>query len=399
MPAWSMHQTSAPNSATEYFDQIRNLIANEICHKTDNEILNVSADTYAEYLATDNTLHPAQLLEEQTALSDREEDIPANIFPPEFSIMASSVKRPIISFHLRFQPGDRYFFALLSPGTTARPQLSQNEIILEYIDFYHNPEKVKGLFNNDLAALRQALNHLSHHFSLFNAGLLAFSLREINARKEKALRRTSYLAAFNIPLKENEGAPKTFSIPEPKLREKIAIKKPAFSNEPFLPEPALDYSTYQKILKYIDDMSRNFERMPAVSADKDEEGLRDHILFGLDPHFEMGSAAGETFNKSGKTDILLRYDSAVPFIGECKFWKGIQVFHETIDQLLRYLTWRDSKSAIVLFVRNKEFIGVIQTIKENIASHPQYLRKGAEKVENWLEYIFCLPGDPNGKFT
>jgi hypothetical protein len=102
MPAWSMHQTSAPNSATEYFDQIRNLIANEICHKTDNEILNVSADTYAEYLATDNTLHPAQLLEEQTALSDREEDIPANIFPPEFSIMASSVKRPIISFHLRF---------------------------------------------------------------------------------------------------------------------------------------------------------------------------------------------------------------------------------------------------------------------------------------------------------
>jgi hypothetical protein len=265
---------------------------------------------------------------------------------------------------------------------------------LEYIDFYQNPEKIKNQFSKDLAALRQAFGHLAHHYSQFNAGLKAFALREINARKQNALQKANYRASFNIPLKENQSAPKTFSIPEPRLREKIVIKKPEFSNKPFAPEPTLDYATYQQILKYIDDMGRNFEQKPALYADKNEEALRDHILFVLDPHFQMGSATGETFNKGGKTDILLSYDSAVAFVAECKFWKGIEEFRRTIDQLLKYLTWRDSKSAIVLFVSNKDFTSVIENIIENIGGHPRHLRKNAGKAENWLEYTFSLPDDP-----
>jgi hypothetical protein len=83
----------------------------------------------------------------------------------------------------------------------------------------------------------------------------------------------------------------------------------------------------------------------------EEEHLRDHILMVLDPNFEYGSATGETFNKKGKTDILLRHDSSVAFVAECKFWGGEKVFHKTIDQLLNYLTWRDSKTAVIIFVQ------------------------------------------------
>jgi len=68
-----------------------------------------------------------------------------------------------------------------------------------------------------------------------------------------------------------------------------------------------------------------------------------------------GQATGATFNFEGKTDILLRVDGKNAFIAECKFWTGEKQFLETIDQLLGYLSWRDTKAAILLFNRNQNF--------------------------------------------
>jgi hypothetical protein len=62
-----------------------------------------------------------------------------------------------------------------------------------------------------------------------------------------------------------------------------------------------------------------------------------------------GQATGETFNFQGKTDILIRVDEKNVFIAECKFWKGEKVFIGTIDQLLSYLSWRDTKAAVIVF--------------------------------------------------
>src|SRR4029077_3780088 len=67
-----------------------------------------------------------------------------------------------------------------------------------------------------------------------------------------------------------------------------------------------------------------------------------------------GDAAGETFNFQSKTDILIRKDGKNVFIAECKFWKGEKAFGETLDQLLSYLSWRDTKTAVVLFNRNAD---------------------------------------------
>lgn len=367
----------------------------EIKAKTDNEILNVSAEAYAQYLSEQNQMEPPTLHEQDLTLSSYEADIPANRFPPEFSIIDrnGSIKRPVAVFHVPFDPGDRHFFNLYPPNRLT--DSTSNEILFEYIDFYKDAKKIKILFDNDLPALRQVFANLRHQYAQFNSGLKAFALREINAKREKLLQHANYLASFNIPLKTKANASKTFAIPSPALREKIIVKKPEFSNQPFVPEPTLDYSFYQKILKLIDDTGRNFERMPSTYKGKDEETLRDHILLVLDPNFQMGSATGETFNKKGKTDILLRYDSSVVFIAECKFWKGMQAFHETLDQLLGYLTWRDSKSSVVLFVRNKEFIPVIDIIKRDISNHSSYLRTNYPKAENWLEYGFSLPNDPS----
>lgn len=88
------------------------------------------------------------------------------------------------------------------------------------------------------------------------------------------------------------------------------------------------------------------ERHPSTYAGKDEETLRDHFLMILDTHFE--SVTGETFNRNGKTDILIRHEKSNVFVGECKFWRSEKSLIKTIDQLLDYLTWRDSKAAVEL---------------------------------------------------
>jgi hypothetical protein len=58
----------------------------------------------------------------------------------------------------------------------------------------------------------------------------------------------------------------------------------------------------QQILGIINSAGIAMERHPGTYANKDEEALRDHFLTVLTTHHP--SSTGETFNKSGKTDIL-----------------------------------------------------------------------------------------------
>ena len=118
------------------------------------------------------------------------------------------------------------------------------------------------------------------------------------------------------------------------------------------------------------------------------------MLLILEPNFE-GSATGETFNKNGKTDILLRYENSNVFVAELKFWHGKKAYLETITQLLCYLTWRDSKAAVVMFVPNKEFSTVLETIQEATAEHPNHLGFVKEVDEGWYQFRFHINDDPN----
>lgn len=148
-------------------------------------------------------------------------------------------------------------------------------------------------------------------------------------------------------------------------------------------------------MKLINDVGKNFERMPSLYKGKGEEDLRDHILMTLDPNFVLGSASGETFNKSGKTDIQLRYDSSVVFIAECKFWGGEKQYFATIDQLLSYLTWRDTKASVIIFVKQKDFSSILGKVKDETNRHSNYLGYLNNPDENWFNFRFHLNGDKN----
>lgn len=150
---------------------------------------------------------------------------------------------------------------------------------------------------------------------------------------------------------------------------------------------------YQHILNVVvDNMTVVMERSPTAFAEMGEEDIRQHYLVQLNGHFE-GAATGGTFNHQGKTDILIRVEGKNIFIAECKFWRGEKQFVETVDQILSYLSWRDTKAAIILFNRNKDFSQVRTKIKETIATHPH--RKHGPKAESdtRFRYVFGSPSD------
>lgn len=196
-----------------------------------------------------------------------------------------------------------------------------------------------------------------------------------------------------MPVKKRGDLPETYTIPTPEFRKSVNVE-PQVTEVGYKLEPTLPDSVYEDILQTIHDVGKTFERLPSTYRSKDEEALRDHLLLYLEPRYE-GSATGETFNSTGKTDILIRHENSNAFIAECKFRTGQKGYLETITQLLGYLTWRDSKSAVVMFVRNKDLSSVLQTAEEVTPNHSNYLGFGDKKEDTWFNYRFHINDDRN----
>lgn len=214
----------------------------------------------------------------------------------------------------------------------------------------------------------------------------------LKTRKAEVLAQMETAAAIGVPMKKRDDVPRTFSAPQIKRKPRI-VELPKSPNEKFKPEPTLDESTFQEIVKLIHEFGVEFERHPALFEGKDEEALRDHFILILSPHFD-GGVTGETFNKAGKTDILIRYKSSNVFVAECKFWHGKKAYADAIDQALGYLTWRDSKAAIICFVDNLQFQPVLDAIVDETPKHLCY-KATLSETDARYEYRFHLIDDPS----
>ena len=107
-----------------------------------------------------------------------------------------------------------------------------------------------------------------------------------------------------------------------------------------------------------------------------EEDLRNTLLAALNSTY-LGKATGETFRNNGKTDICIEADDRAAFVAECKMWTGSKAVAKAIHQLDSYLTWRDCKTALIYFVRRKDFISVVDTMgaKLNIEINIIYMNR------------------------
>jgi hypothetical protein len=124
---------------------------------------------------------------------------------------------------------------------------------------------------------------------------------------------------------------------------------PAGHTNAYVPEPVIEDADYEAILDVLRSARNAMERTPGMCAELGEDDIRDWLLYMLNSHFK-GAAAGEVFNRAGKTDILVRAGDRNVFIGECKIYdpKNNQsvehVVTSAIDQLNdRYLGWREPR--------------------------------------------------------
>lgn len=164
--------------------------------------------------------------------------------------------------------------------------------------------------------------------------------------------------------------------------------------------PALGDQAYFEILDRIIQLGVNLEKYPDVTKSLDEEGIRNYFLPHLNSISRSHSATGETFNKKGRTDILIQDNQGHNvFIAECKIWKGSLYLHDALDQLLvRYVSWRDEKTALLIF--NKDVSGFSDVIAkgvEAVRNHPNCLNMIRERKETSFSFLFRHVEDPKKK--
>jgi hypothetical protein len=135
------------------------------------------------------------------------------------------------------------------------------------------------------------------------------------------------------------------------------------------------------------------ERDPKAFASLDEPGIRTHFLLQLNGHYE-GMATGETFNAAGKTDILIRVQDRNVFVAECKFWKGPKSFNEAVTQILGYLSWRDSKCALLVFNQTQDSSAVRDRMHEVMVARPEYRKTLVDPRQGDARYVFVKEADP-----
>jgi hypothetical protein len=112
----------------------------------------------------------------------------------------------------------------------------------------------------------------------------------------------------------------------------------------------------------------------------------------LNTHYR-GQGTAEAFNVAGKTDILVRHEGNNLFIGECKFGSGVKGFIATIEQLFGYTAWRDTKLAVVMFVRESGLTDIIEKARDALPAHERFVRWDDAANETELRAGMRWPGD------
>lgn len=267
-----------------------------------------------------------------------------------------------------------------------------NTVSFSFKLYKQDPEEFHRLKNQCYRDAFCNMEKLNENVVVLNNNLRPNVSNAFVREKEKHLKENDFFAAINI--KVNPDTESVFTAPT--VKRKIIPQPTVPKGKEFSSEPMMGTEMFKDVLRVIYDSGKNMEKKPALYENKDEEGLRDQFLFVLETRYEGTTATGETFNRSGKTDILLKYakDASNLFVAECKFWHGASEFIAAITQLFdRYLTWRDSKAALLMFVKNKDFSSVLSTIKTEIKFHPCFKSEHGMNGESSFSYIFSLPQD------
>lgn len=271
-------------------------------------------------------------------------------------------------------------------------EISNSSVLISFQDVKLDAEQTRAEIDATVGKIEQHLEWVRNNCRHWNERVATEAENSIRNRKKRLLEQANMVSALGLPLKRRPDQDVVSALPI--VRKKRPVVLPPSPTKAFKPEPALLDYEYDYILNVIDNMSQNIERSPSTFAQMKEDQIRDLILVSLNGHYE-GDATGETFNSKGKTDILIRADGRNVFIAECKFWRGPEKLIKAIDQVLGYLTWRDTKVALLLFNKNVNFTKTLSSIAATVPEHPNFKRELKRISDTHVRFLFGQRNDCN----
>lgn len=363
----------------------------------ENQLMNSSVDDLCKYCVEEFTVAVPKLNEAgiQADYGDAKINVTGRFEYQAFDRdRLTFVGGTRITFFVPYE-GDAELFKCRPSTFTYNPpraDVRDGELVFTFERTASELDRIQDEFKRHLKDTQDYLGWIERDVAPFNAGLRDRARGRIEARREKILTDRGLVEKIGFPLRRREGMPQTYTAPQ--VKRKIAPRMPPASSAPFAPEPTLDMAEYEHILAVVSNMVLVMERSPHAFKGMKEEDLRQHFLVQLNGQYE-GQATGETFNFQGKTDILIRAEGKNVFVAECKFWEGPKSLARAIEQLLGYASWRDTKTALLIFNRGGNLTLVLSKIPEGVKVHPSFKRELPYKAETGFRYVFRHRDDPS----
>lgn len=392
-----------PNDLLFYRDgifELPRLFEKKMCEQIENidsnRLLNTSVEDLCDYFENEYKINVPVLRENEITVDQIDTKIDVSHNPYRFNPLGEKICVPgtTVTYFVPFD-GDGSLFQLKASTFTFNPpraEVGNGELRICLTFEKTNPDTLNSQFQKTLGEIKSNLECMRKDVEKHNASIRSKTKGVIEARRQKLLNDQGLVASLGFPLRHRENADKTYVAPV--TRKRVNVAMPSAGTKAFKPEPMLGMEEYENILSIMSNMVTVMERSPAAFKDMKEEDLRQHFLVQLNSQYE-GQATGETFNFEGKTDILIRAEGENIFIAECKFWNGPKVFTETIGQLLGYTTWRDTKTAILVFNRNKNFSEVIAQVPDLVKKYPNFKRQLSYNSETGFRFVLHHRDDKN----
>jgi hypothetical protein len=282
----------------------------------------------------------------------------------------------------------------LSPGSQIPLRRVEGRVLGDAIVYSHTylisrAEQVPNEVHSWLGRLKEKIQVIATEIAAHNSQLERVAHTLITKRRQSLGASSAVAKGLGFPLYKREGTPEVYAVPlERKPLQLASVGAPTTPSKKWV----VSDKDYEEILEVFSAMSLSMERMPTAFAHLGEEEIRAFFLAYLNARYR-GTATGETFNAAGKTDILIQVEGRTAFIAECKIWKGGEAFTNALDQLLSYLTWRDTRTALVIFNRNKNLGGVLKQIPGLVRSHSAFAGGPGQIGDTKFRYLLSHPTD------
>lgn len=350
----------------------RELAFNKIDSMSNEEIMANDLDILAENIYQQFFIEPVTIFEEDfSKRSIRQGKIkkPSYSFFREYSGNEYvEVDGIIAEFYFPYH-GDKLLFQ--SQASTfllgGYPDITVNESTISFhmdrsLNEMNNPsakDKLLQDLEHDLKLIKDGLSYANKDVSVFNNALKSQALKVLDEKRKKVEAYFSIATMLEVPIEKKEYAETHI----PLNRNIIPVAKHYESSNYY----GISDTDYNDILATIKHTGSTYERTPASYKALHEEDLRNTLLAALNATYK-GDATGETFRNAGKTDICIERENRAAFIAECKMWIGQKEVSKAVKQLDSYLTWRDCKTALIYFVRRKDFMKTLEVAETALRS-------------------------------